>query len=92
MHPYRTSDKSDNIKLSLKTRVLSHRAFPAFVITVVPLLSAIVLYGTGVLGSAITHEHYSYTKTTILGGTIWLVGTFIGIVVFLVTERLYCAI
>jgi len=61
------------------------------VITVVPVLSAIVLYGIGVLGSAITHEHYSYAQTTVFGLVILLVGTFVGGLCWLVTVGLYRA-
>lgn len=89
MHPYRTSDKTDNIKLSLKTRILSHRATPILALIVIPVLGSMILYGTGVLGCAIAHEHYSYTKTVVLGLTIWLVGAFVGIVAFVVIDSLY---
>ncbi len=89
MHPYRTSDKTDNIKLSLKTRILSHRAAPILTLIVIPVLGAMILYGTGVLGCAIAHEHYSYAQTTVFGLVILSVGVFVGGLVWLVTVGLY---
>lgn len=89
MNPYRKPAKTVSIKLSPVTRVLTHRTAPALVIIVVPILGSIILYGTGILGSAIMHEHYSHVKTVVFGLVMWLVGVLVGCCGWLFTVGLY---